>query len=102
MHAIEKNCLAHLPGTTERYAGRQQLEAGLKQLLTGVRRVAMEYSPACAIPYVARVDAGTVELVRQSGAEVVSSGDLVQRFSTVWDAPAIATPSRSVRQDSTA
>ena len=90
VHAIEKNCLAHLPGTTERYAGRQQLEAGLKQLLAGVRRVAMEYSPACAIPYVARVDAGTVELVRQSGAEVVSSGDLVQRFSTVWDASAIA------------
>jgi len=91
VHAIEKNCLAHLPGTTERYAGRQQLEAGLKRLLTGVRRVAMEYSPACAIPYVARVDAGTVELVRQSGVDVVSSGDLVQRFSTVWDAPAIAT-----------
>ena len=91
VHAIEKDCLAHLPGTTERYAGRQQLEAGLKRLLAGVRRVAMEYSPACAIPYVARVDAGTVELVRQSGVDVVSSGDLVQRFSTVWDAPAIAT-----------
>jgi len=90
VHAIEKNCLAHLPGTTERYSGRTQLEAGLSRLLTGVRRVAMEYSPGCAIPYVARVDAGTVELVRQSGAEVVSSGDLVQRFSTVWDAPAIA------------
>jgi Xaa-Pro dipeptidase len=90
VHAIEKNCLAHLPGTTERYAGRTQLEAGLSRLLAGIRRVAMEYSPACAIPYVARVDAGTVELVRQSGAEVVSSGDLVQRFSTVWDAPAIA------------
>ena len=91
VHAIEKNCLAHLPGTSERYSGREQLEAGLKRLLTGIRRVAMEYSPACAIPYVARVDAGTVELVRQSGVEVVSSGDLVQRFSTVWDAPTIAT-----------
>jgi len=91
VHAIEKNCLAHLPGTTERYAGRQQLEAGLKRLLAGVRRVAMEYSPACAIPYVARVDAGTVELVRQSGPEVVSSGDLVQHFSTVWDAPTTET-----------
>jgi Xaa-Pro dipeptidase len=89
VHAIEKNCLAHLPGATERYAGRTQLEAGLARLLTGMRRVAMEYSPGCAIPYVARVDAGTVELVRQSGVEVVSSGDLVQRFSTVWDAPAI-------------
>src|SRR2546423_192395 len=91
VHAIEKNCLAHLPGSSERYSGREQLEAGLKHLLTGIRRVAMEYSPACAIPYVARVDAGTVELVRQSGVEVVSSGDLVQRFSTVWDAPTIAT-----------
>jgi hypothetical protein len=91
VHAIEKNSLAHLPGTTERYAGRDQLEAGLRRLLSGVRRVAMEYSPGCAIPYVARVDAGTIELVRQSGAEVVSSGDLIQRFSSVWDAATIAT-----------
>src|SRR4051812_30026291 len=51
VHAIEKNCLAHLPGTTERYSGREQLEAGLERLLTGMRRVAMEYSPRCAIPY---------------------------------------------------
>src|SRR5947207_10019930 len=45
VHAIESHNLAHLPGTTERYAGREQLEAGLKKLLGGVRRVAMEYSP---------------------------------------------------------
>jgi Xaa-Pro aminopeptidase len=50
----------------------------------------MEYSPECAIPYIARVDAGTVELVRSFGVEPVSSGDLVQRFSTVWDEAAIA------------
>ena len=86
MHAIETNSLAHLPGTTERYAGRDQLEAGLRRLLTGMRRVAMEYSPRCAIPYVSRVDAGTIELVRQAGVDVVSSGDLIQRFSAVWDA----------------
>jgi Xaa-Pro aminopeptidase len=91
VHAIEKNSLAHLPGTTERYAGRDQLEAGLKRLLQGVRTVAMEYSAGCAIPYVARVDAGTIELVRQSGATVVSSGDLVQRFSAVWRDDQIAT-----------
>src|SRR3954468_10937792 len=47
VHAIEKNSLAHLPGTTERYAGRDQLETGLRRLLTGVHRVAMEYSPGC-------------------------------------------------------
>ena len=91
VHAIEKNSLAHLPGSTTRYAGRTQLEDALRVLLTGVRRVAMEYSPGCAIPYISRVDAGTIELVRQAGAEVVSSGDLVQRFSTIWDADTIAT-----------
>jgi Xaa-Pro aminopeptidase len=90
VHAIEKHSLAHLPGTTIEYAGRDRLEAGLRQLLAGMRRVAMEYSPDCAIPYVSRVDGGTIELVRHSGVEVVSSGDLVQRFSTVWDADAIA------------
>src|SRR3974390_538343 len=71
-HAIERDARAHLPGKSERYAGRDQLEAGLKQLLTGLHRVAMEYSPECAIPYVSRVDAGTVELVRRFGVEVVS------------------------------
>src|SRR5205823_4205965 len=57
----------------------------------GMTRIAMEYSPRCAIPYVSRIDAGTIELVRQSGVEIVSSGDLVQRFAAVWDAEAIAT-----------
>ena len=56
----------------------------------GCRRVAMEYSPNAAIPYISRVDAGTIELVRQLGVEVVSSGDLVQRFDAVWDADAAA------------
>src|SRR5881628_3752434 len=91
VHAIEKDSLAHLPGTRRRYAGRDQLEAGLRELLSGVHRIAMEYSPGCAIPYVSRVDAGTMELVRQFGVEVVSSGDLIQRFSAVWDDAALAT-----------
>ena len=90
VHKIEKNSLAHLPGTSARYAGRDQLESGLRTLLAGMGKVAMEYSPGCAIPYVARVDAGTIELVRQSGVDVVSSGDLIQRFSTVWDEDALA------------
>jgi len=91
VHAIERNSLAHLPGTTAQYAGRDALEAGLRQLLQGLRRVAMEYSPNCAIPYVSRVDAGTIELVRASGVEVVSSGDLIQRFASAWDDARIAT-----------
>ncbi|OFV93950.1 MAG: hypothetical protein A3G76_00830 [Acidobacteria bacterium RIFCSPLOWO2_12_FULL_65_11] len=91
VHAIERQTLAHLPGTVERYAGRDALEAGVRRLVGGARRVAMEYSPQCAIPYVSRVDAGTVELVRQLGVEVVSSGDLIGRFAAVWDAAAMAT-----------
>jgi len=91
VHAIEPSSLAHLPGSTEKYAGRDQLEAGLHRLLHGLRRVAMEYSPNCAIPYVSRVDGGTIELVRSTGVEVVSSGDLIQRFASVWDGKAIAT-----------
>jgi Xaa-Pro aminopeptidase len=74
-----------------RYAGRAQLEAGLSRLLAGLDRVAMEYSPDCAIPYVAKVDAGTVELIRRLGADVRSSGDLVQRFAAVWNDAQIAT-----------
>ena len=69
VHAIERHNLAHLPGDDDRYAGRVELEAGLKALLAGCARVAMEYSPRCAIPYVSRVDAGTIELVREPGVD---------------------------------
>ncbi|MDP3717163.1 MAG: M24 family metallopeptidase [Acidobacteriota bacterium] len=91
VHAIERYNLDHLPGTKTVYAGREQLEAGLGGLLKGLARVAMEYSPRCAIPYVSRVDAGTVELVRGFGVEVVSSGDLIQQFEAYWNEAAIAT-----------
>jgi Xaa-Pro dipeptidase len=95
VHSIERDALDHVPGLKSRYAGRDELEAGLRGLLQGVRRVAMEYSPLGAIPYIARVDAGTVELVRQMGVEVVSSGDLVQRFATIWDEAAMGTHRRA-------
>ncbi len=88
VHKIEPRTLAHLPGATTRYAGRVELEAGLGSLLSGLRRVAMEYSPNCAIPYVSRVDAGTVELVRGHGVDVVTSADLIQTFEAVWSAAA--------------
>ncbi|HEX8028605.1 MAG TPA: M24 family metallopeptidase [Vicinamibacterales bacterium] len=91
VHAIERYNLDHLPGSKIVYAGREQLQAGLAQLLTGRKRVAMEYSPNCAIPYVSRVDAGTIELIRRMGVEVMSSGDLIQRFEASWDDAAIAT-----------
>ena len=89
VHAIEKHNLDSLPGSKTIYGQRRLLESGLSAILKGAKRVAMEYSPECAIPYVSRVDAGTIELVRRLGAEVVSSGDLIQEFEAVWDAAAI-------------
>jgi Xaa-Pro dipeptidase len=91
VHAIERKTLDALPGEKAVYAGRQQLDAGLTTLLSGMKRVAMEYSRNCAIPYISRIDAGTLELVRSRGVDVESSGDLVQRFEAVWDAHALAT-----------
>ncbi len=85
VHQIEPHALDCVPGTAQRYLRWQELEAGVQSLLTGSRRVAMEYVPRNANPYVSRVDAGTVELVRSLGVEVVSSGDLVQQFEACWD-----------------
>ena len=91
VHAIERYNLDLLPGEKTAYAGRQELEAGLTSLLSDVKRVAMEYSPDCAIPYLSRVDAGTAEAIRRRGVEIVSSGDLVQQFEAVWTADQLAT-----------
>src|SRR5688572_26802473 len=90
VHAIERHNLDHLPGVKAVYAGRDQLEAGLTRLLEGMRRVAMEYSPRCAIPYISRVDAGTAEAIRSRGVEILSSGDLVQQFEATWTAAQLA------------
>ena len=85
MHAIEPHVLDGLPGETRLYAGWEEQQAQLRRLLRNVTHVAMQYSPMNAVPYISRVDAGTVELIRGFGIEVVSSADLVQRFEAVWD-----------------
>ncbi len=91
VHAIERHNLDDLPGSMRPYAGRISLDEGLDALLAGASRIAMEYSPGCNIPYLSRVDAGTLESVRQRGVEVVSSGDLVQQFEAVWSPHQVAT-----------
>ncbi len=78
--AVEAERLATLGVETSVYRSADEMVAALRAMLAGARRVAMDYSPQCAIPYVARVDAGTVELVRSLGVEVVSAADLIQRF----------------------
>ena len=78
--AVESHVLHSLPGRRCVFRTWQELHTYLEALLHAGMRVAMEYSPMNAIPYVSRVDAGTVELVRSFGAEVVSSANIAQRF----------------------
>jgi Xaa-Pro aminopeptidase len=85
VHRIEPHALDVVPGPAQTYLRWQELEAGVAGLVAGRRRVAMEYVPRNANPYVSRVDAGTIELVRSCGVEVVPSGDLVQMFEACWD-----------------
>ena len=95
VHRIETGALDDLPGEKTVYLRWQDLEAGVAGLLQGSRRVAMEYAARVSNPYVSRVDAGTIELVRGCGVEVVSSGDLIQQFEATWDDAAVADASRS-------
>jgi Xaa-Pro aminopeptidase len=85
VHRIETGALDDLPGDKAVYLRWQELEAGVAALAGGCRRLAMEYSPRVSNPYVSRIDAGVIELVRSLGIEVVSSGDLIQRFEATWD-----------------
>jgi Xaa-Pro aminopeptidase len=84
VHKIETESLAALPGDTLFYAGQEELRKNLKKLLGRGKKIAMQYSPKNEIPYVAMVDAGTVELVRGMGAKIVSSADLVQKYEACW------------------
>lgn len=90
VHRIERENLDGLPGARRLYSSWTEQREQLKRMLEGKRRVAMQYSPLNDIPYIGLVDAGTVELVQNLGAEVVSSADLVQSFEACWSAEALA------------
>jgi Xaa-Pro dipeptidase len=90
VHKIEAETLTPLPGHRFLYAGWSTLVDGLKAILGRGRRIAMQYSPNGAVPYVSMVDAGTVELVRGLGVEVVSSANLIQVFEARWTAEQLA------------
>jgi Xaa-Pro aminopeptidase len=89
VHRIERGVLGALPGERIPYSRWTEQVEGLRRLTAGLRRVAMQYSPLCAIPYVAMVDAGTVELVRSLGVEVTSSAELIQAFEARWTPEAL-------------
>jgi Xaa-Pro dipeptidase len=87
VHAIEPGPWRHWPTEWKRevYSSWRTLESTLATLVRG-KRVAMEYSPGDAVPYLDRVPAGVVEMIRAAGAEVVTSGELVSRFYALWTA----------------
>ncbi|MBN2370204.1 MAG: aminopeptidase P family protein [Vicinamibacteria bacterium] len=84
VHAVESRSLGNLPGTAAVYRSYRDLESVLGRCLKDKHRIAMEYSPGGALPYVGRVDAGTIEMARALGPDIVSSADLVQIFEARW------------------
>jgi Xaa-Pro aminopeptidase len=84
VNAIEVHNLAHLPGTELKYASHKSLFEHLTSILKDVKSIAMEYSPLNAIPYVSKVDAGTIEFVKSFGVEIVSSADMITLLDAVW------------------
>ena len=88
--AVEAHRLDALGAEQIVYRSYTEMISGLRATLDGAHRVAMNYSPRAAIPYVSRVDAGTLELIRSLGVEVVSSADLVQRFEAKLTAAQLA------------
>ena len=91
VHAIEPGPWRHWPKEWDRqiYSSWKTLESTLATLIKG-KRIAMEYSAGDAVPYLDRIPAGVIEMVRAAGAEVVTSGELVSRFYAVWTPENIA------------
>ena len=86
VHRIEQGQLDSLDGHRSVYSSWEELHKGLAKLLSGSKKIAMQYSQYNNIPYIGLVDAGTIELIRKLKKKVVSSADLVQKFEASWTA----------------
>jgi Xaa-Pro aminopeptidase len=84
VHRIESAALDHLPGKKIIYLRWQEFEAGIAEMLGDHKRIAMEYSPRNGNPYISRVDAGTIEIVKDLQKEIGASGDLISYFESRW------------------
>src|SRR4051812_42242653 len=91
VHRIEAGHLDKLPGEKSVYSAWKEQHEELQKMVAPYKTIAMQYSPNNSIPYIGLVDAGTVELLRSFGKEIVSSGDLVARFEATWSEEQIAT-----------
>jgi Xaa-Pro dipeptidase len=90
VHALEPAMLDHLPGPKSVYLTWQQHREALLTLVSGQHRMAAQYSPNNALPSVSRLDAGTAELLRGAGIELISAADLAQRFAAPWSESQLA------------
>ena len=95
--AVEAHRLDPLGAEKIVYRSHDEMLAALRTALGGARRIAMNYSPGCAIPYVSRVDAGTIEIVRAMGVEVVTAADLIQHFEATLTGLQLASHQRAAR-----
>ena len=95
VHAIEPHALDGVPGSTATYTSWRARDHELGAMLRGVRRVAMQYSPRNELPTLAKVDGGTLELVRSLGAEVVSSANLVAAVESTLSSEELASQARA-------
>jgi Xaa-Pro dipeptidase len=84
VHRIEAGHLDSLPGAKRVYSGWQELFAQLKDFLAGAKTIAMQYSPNNLVFTVSLVDAGTIDLVRSMGKNIVSAADLIAQFEATW------------------
>jgi len=84
VNAIEAGNLDHLPGEKLTYSNHSSLTDHLTEIISRYKTIAMEYSPLNAIPYVSKVDAGTIEQIKSLGADIRSSADLISMFDAVW------------------
>jgi Xaa-Pro aminopeptidase len=84
VNGIEAGHLDHLPGKKYTYSSHLSLSTHISNTLKNYKKIAMEYSPLNAIPYVSKVDAGTIEQIKSYGVEIVSSGNLISFFNAIW------------------
>lgn len=96
VHAIEKKPFEALPGKKIHYSSYRILEEELRRALAGKQRLAMEYSPQGRLPYIGKVDAGTLELIRSFGVEIVSSANLVAKFDACLSPDQIQTHRQAI------
>ena len=94
-HKIEDINWTGWPWQREKYAGWKELDGALRKAIGSAKRVAMEISNNDAVPAMDLVPLGVVEMMRNFGLEVTTSGDLVSRFYAAWSADDLASHRRS-------